>query len=111
MSERPAPTRPGWTTSSVDGQPVFSVSGEIDIATADRLRAHLVQWVDEHADDGPLVLDLSAVTFLDSSGVRALVAAHRADRRQALVLRDPSAPVRAVLDIALGGLLPVETTA
>ncbi len=53
---------------------VVSVAGELDLATAPQLRAYLV----DNTASRPtyLVLDLSAVTFLASSGIRLLLEAH-----------------------------------
>ena len=70
------------------------VAGELDRMTSDRF--------DEAAQSvivgtGPLVLDLSRVRFLDSSGVRSLVKLGLSMRGRALVLREPSDPVMRVL--------------
>lgn len=57
---------------------VISVAGEVDVATAPRLRERL----DEAIDHGPplLVVDLSSVTFIDSMGLGVLIgAAQRVD--------------------------------
>ncbi|WP_217914802.1 STAS domain-containing protein [Miltoncostaea marina] len=53
------------------GRRVYALAGEVDVSVAPGLRERLL----EVAGEGPaeLVLDLSAVEFLDSSGVRALV--------------------------------------
>src|SRR2546423_13457374 len=58
------------------GYPVVTVAGEIDIATAARLRERLF----ELAGGGrPLVADLDQVRFIDSAGLAVLVgAANRA---------------------------------
>ena len=57
------------------GYPVVTVAGEIDIATATRLRERLL----ELAGGRPLVADLDQVRFIDSAGLAALVgAANRA---------------------------------
>ena len=58
------------------GYPVVTIAGEIDIATATRLRERLF----ELAGGGrPLVADLDQVRFIDSAGLAALVgAANRA---------------------------------
>jgi anti-sigma B factor antagonist len=45
-----------------------AVAGEIDLATADAMR----EAIREHLGRGPVLLDLSQVEFMDSSGVRAL---------------------------------------
>ena len=59
------------------GYPIVTVAGEIDIATAARLRERLFELA---ADGRPLVADLDQVRFIDSAGLAALVgAANRAD--------------------------------
>jgi anti-sigma B factor antagonist len=72
------------------------VAGELDRTTAGRFD-EAVQAVIMGA--GPLVLDLSRVRFLDSSGVRSLVKLGLSMRGRALVLREPSPPVMRVLQI------------
>ena len=58
------------------GYPVVTVAGEIDIATAARLRERLSELA---AGGRPLVADLDQVRFIDSAGLAALVgAANRA---------------------------------
>lgn len=57
-------------TQNVDGIAVVIVSGEVDAHTADRLRAE----IDAAVEPGVrLVVDLSAVTFLDSTGLGVFV--------------------------------------
>lgn len=74
----------------------FVVVGEIDAHTA----PCLIDACD--ACVGDLVLDLSAVTFVDSSGLRSLLALReRAAANSAqLVLRDPATPVVRLLELA-----------
>ena len=52
---------------------LVTVAGEVDIATAPQLAEILANA----ANGGDVRVDISAVTFLDSSGLQALVAAHR----------------------------------
>ena len=75
----------------------FALAGELDAHTAPELEATLAT-----TDRGASIrLDLSAVTFLDSSGLRTLVAAHAAREEQGgeLVLLSPSPSVVKLLDI------------
>ena len=76
------------------------IGGEIDLATSKRLATTL----DRYASDGAtaITLDLSHVTFFDSSGVRVLVgAAHgRRESGQAFALARPSTAVRRVLELS-----------
>lgn len=50
---------------------VLTLSGDIDLTSAPDLKRVLAQY------DGSLVIDLSEVTFLDSSGINALVVSRR----------------------------------
>jgi anti-anti-sigma factor len=70
--------------SALNGGHLVSVAGEIDMATAPRFAEALVQFA-----TGSVTVDLSSVTFIDASGVRALIAAQRhIERRQGrLVVR------------------------
>jgi anti-anti-sigma factor len=89
-----------YARSEQAGTPVLAVSGEIDLASAGRFAQELALLVGEEHDTARV--DLSAVTFLDSSGVRELLAANRqaaANGRQ-LLLANPSAACRRVLEIS-----------
>jgi anti-anti-sigma factor len=74
--------------------------GEIDLATAPVVDQQAQALWAEGAEQ--LVLDLSAVTFFDSSGLRLLIrlqtAAHEHPRR-ALLIERCSPPVRRVLEL------------
>ena len=59
----------GWNLERTD-HGAF-VSGEIDIGVADDLREALGRAT--HGAAGPLLFDLSQVTFMDSAGIRALI--------------------------------------
>lgn len=78
---------------------LISVSGEVDLSTTPLLRSALV----EHLDAGrkSLVLDLSEVGFLDSTGLGMLVSLHRRanDEGGSLRLTSVQRPVRRVLQI------------
>ncbi len=56
--------------ASADSAPIV-VRGEIDAATAPALSADLSRAV--ASGSNPIEIDLSAVTFIDSSGLRALI--------------------------------------
>jgi anti-anti-sigma factor len=75
--------------------------GEIDIASAQRLQDAILAET-RSAEETALVVDLSQVSFLDSSGVRLLFRVHRAmieqGRPMALVVPDGT-PVASVLSI------------
>ena len=50
----------------------LALAGELDLANAETLSAQL-----EQTKDGELVLDLSELEFIDSTGIALLVAMHR----------------------------------
>jgi anti-sigma B factor antagonist len=82
--------------SPLEGPDVVVVQGEIDVATASLLSDAI------EVLRGTVTLDLSGVTFMDSSGVRVLLQQHqrREDAGDRLVLAELSQPVRRVLEVA-----------
>ncbi len=81
------------TIRPIDGG--AALVGEIDAHTAGRL----TQAFD---DPGDLVLDLSGVEFVDSSGLRVLIELHQncSQAGGAVVLRTPSPAVRRLLEVS-----------
>lgn len=73
----------------------FAVAGELDVATTGTFDAALSAAPDA---DGPVVLDLSRVTFIDSSGLRCLIRLGLSLRDVGLILRDPSPRVAHLLE-------------
>jgi anti-sigma B factor antagonist len=67
-------------------RPVLVVRGEVDLSTESRLR-DTVSSVLEQGGAGPVILDLSAVEFLSSSGLGHLVALDEEGRRLSRPLR------------------------
>jgi anti-sigma B factor antagonist len=68
-------------TRTTGGVRVVSVTGEIDLATAPAVGAALAERA---SGESALVLDLRETAFLDSSGIRVLVEAHRASQRDGI---------------------------
>jgi anti-anti-sigma factor len=92
---------PDFTTrvETAEGAIVIHVTGEIDIATCERLR----DVIEPHL--GPeqrIVLDLSEVGFADSALLNVLVQARGrlTKDRGSLVLRNPSSAARRILAVA-----------
>ncbi|MEV5891318.1 STAS domain-containing protein [Nonomuraea fuscirosea] len=77
------------TTSRRDGTLLVSVSGELDIATTEQLRSHLLQLLQEagrcSCPEVRLVIELSRLSFIDAAGLGILVAV----QNQALSQRTP----------------------
>jgi anti-anti-sigma factor len=85
-----------------------AVSGEVDLATAPVLRDRLLGVL---GDQGPTTLsvDLAGVSFLDCTGINALIAARNAAAATGRQMRitHPQPIVRQILDLT--GLLDVFT--
>jgi anti-sigma B factor antagonist len=81
-----------------DGVHVVAASGECDLAEAPKLEEALVK-IAERRSSRQVLLDLSDVTYLDSSGIAALWRANVALEiaGSTLVLVAPSEPVRRIL--------------
>jgi anti-sigma B factor antagonist len=87
------------------GEVVVYLEGDLDMQAEERVVAEI-----EAALAGPqrdLVVDLSAVPFLDSSGVRALLRGREAAQRRGVILcvRNPRRIVEEVLRIT--GVAPL----
>ena len=73
------------------GTRVVTVRGEVDVATAPTLGEALDAALDEGS--GPVVVDLSGVTFIDSTGLGVLIAVRKrcldSGRELRVVVSDP----------------------
>jgi anti-anti-sigma factor len=78
---------------------LLEVTGEIDIASASRLISGLNEAVGDC--DKPVVVDLTAVEFMDSTGLALLLNAHRrlARREQGFAVVCADGPVHRVFEI------------
>jgi anti-sigma B factor antagonist len=99
----------GWRSWLGRDRWVVHVRGELDVESGPRLRDFLAAQLAR--ETLPCVVDLSKVTFIDSSGLHALVASLRRaqllGRRFTLVL-DPSGRVQRLLEMTgLGALFEV----
>lgn len=83
----------GFSVEERNGVRVILLRGELDVATARKLADGL-----SALEDSPVVIDLSGLTFIDSSGISVLVREY--NRRGELVLTRPRRNVTRVLRIA-----------
>jgi anti-anti-sigma factor len=86
----------------VEGKAVFAVlSGEIDLHKSPALRTTILELVHKH-DPRKLVLDLSAVPYMDSSAIAVLVEALKKMRKSQgkIYLLAPQPRVKGLLEIA-----------
>ena len=85
-------------TTGANGEPVIVISGDLDLASADAFVDSAAAAV---ADLSVLRLDLSEVTFMDSTGLGALIKVRNAmiERGGSVVLVAASAAVERVLEL------------
>ena len=85
--------------TSRDGVELLSVEGEVDIATAPRLISVMNSAVQEALHS--LVVDLSNVGFMDSTGLALLINAHRrlTRRRKGFAVVCPPGPLWRVFEM------------
>ena len=81
------------------GVAVVALSGDVDLETSPRLRAALLDCVGMKRS---VLVDLSRVSYIDSSGVASLVEAYQAARKSATAfgLVEVSANAMRVLELA-----------
>lgn len=94
-------TRLEVTIREGDGRISVALAGELDLSEAPRVEAELRAI--EERDPATLVLDLRALSFLDSSGLRLVLEADQRAReagRKLVVVKGPDA-VHRVFEIAL----------
>lgn len=93
------------TVSEAADRAIVSLDGELDLATAPQLREQLVTLAEK--DGGDVVVDLTRLAFIDSTGLSVLVMALNRSRAAggSIVLRNPSDSVMRILEIT--GLISV----
>jgi len=92
------PVRLTTRVDTVDGSAVLQVAVDVDLESAAQLREAME---DALGISSRLIVDVGAMTFIDSSGLSALVHAHRLakDAGGSLVVRSPSPMLRRLLTI------------
>lgn len=82
----------GWTS--------MAVQGEVDLATADDLAAAIDEVFSEGSTN--LVVDLNDTAFMDSTGVKTLVMAHRRfeEAGRGFALAAEGGPVSRLIDLS-----------
>jgi anti-sigma B factor antagonist len=97
VTERKEPLRVDVSRTGDDV--VLVLVGELDPHTAPTLRGHIDREVSDST--ATLVLDVAGLLFIDSSGLRVIISAHKemADRGGQLILRSPSGNTQRLLEI------------
>jgi len=94
-----APITLELTVSELDGDTVVRAAGELDVNTAPELREQLARLIAEDARQ--IVIDLTEVSFVDSTALSVLVSALKRLRQADgdLELASPNPSVRRVFEI------------
>ncbi|MFC4588546.1 STAS domain-containing protein [Sphaerisporangium corydalis] len=87
--------------AQVNGLMIITVQGELDMAGKPVLRAGVDHAI--HAGDGPLVIEMSRVSFIDAQGLSALVMCrrHATDSGRLLSLTRVPPKVRRLLRLTM----------
>lgn len=83
-------SRRGASTSEV-----FCLSGDVDLHTVPDLEPKLRAWL---CDSAAPIIDMTDVTFVDSTGLNVLV--RLADEHSPLTLRGVTPPIRRLFDLS-----------
>jgi anti-sigma B factor antagonist len=63
------------TRTDDEGKAVVFISGEVDVSTTPKMKAALAELIE--GGYGRIIIDMSGVQFLDSTGLGALVGAYK----------------------------------
>ncbi len=87
------------TWKEVDGLSVVRLNGRLDITHSDDFENALIAELDREPRD--ILANLSGVTYMSSSGIRALLAIYRHARalERNVYICDPSPAVKKILDV------------
>jgi anti-anti-sigma factor len=86
------------SVSHQNGALVLRAAGEVDLDNAEQLATALRSAAAEPGD--PLVLDLLAVPFMDSSGLKAVLVAYGELGERLVLAVSPGSPVMSLLELA-----------
>ncbi|MCW2985023.1 MAG: anti-sigma-factor antagonist [Conexibacter sp.] len=74
----------------------LALHGELDLGTVDQALGAFEANVDGHPE---VIVDLSGLTFMDSTGIRLLLQLHGRQDGRRVRFADPSPPVARILDL------------
>jgi anti-sigma B factor antagonist len=92
---------------SANGHAVVALAGELDLSSIPMLEGRLLE---ELRDRDSVIVDLTRLTFIDSSGMGVLIKAHRATNGAGglhLVVSDGSQVERVFTIAGMGSALPI----
>jgi anti-sigma B factor antagonist len=92
----PSDLSSGLHVKSLDGNGAFLVEGELDMATVPRLRKLLKEHLPARGD---VILDVSGLSFIDSTGLQEILDLSARLTEGAIVLRNPTPSVRKIIHV------------
>ena len=87
--------------ASTDGIATVSVTGELDVSSVDLFRSAVAEAL---AAGDRIAIDLRELEFIDSSGLKAIVAIHNASESEPFTYQVIAAPPRIHRTFELAGL-------
>ena len=97
-----------FRSAPLEGARVVSIAGELDLSNAPQLEHTIAEAVD--GGQGAVVVDLSAVRYLDSTAVRSLIG-HARGPVSLHLASPPSSRVRRSLELlGIGAVMPLHDT-
>lgn len=91
----------------VGGAVLARLAGEIDLAVADALRSSLEKALDQNAGARKMVINLSGVKYIDSSGLGVLLGRYRRLSREGGGMCIVGAPPQVRKILEMSGLLRI----
>ena len=78
---------------------IIEVSGDLDLDKTDEFRNQVFEAFDK---EHKVVLDMSQVSYIDSSGISVLIESHQKakDQGKEFLILKPSEPVTSIIEIA-----------
>ena len=88
-----------YEVKNVNGAAIVALTGDVDLQTSPAVRQQLLESLEQYKR---IVVDLSAVNYIDSSGVASLVEAFQVSRKKGTVfaLASVSSAAMRVLSLA-----------
>jgi|SRR6476469_6536489 len=87
-----------------DGQPILTMTGDVDIANEQDWRRRGNELLDTHPDLTDLVIDMGGVSFLDSRGMAVLIHLHGKTAARGGKLTLLAVPPRVAKALSVAGL-------
>ena len=88
-----------FNEKNIDSSIVIEVSGDVDLDKTDEFRNQVFEAFDK---EHKVVLEMSQVSYIDSSGISVLIESHQKAQElgKEFLIQKPSEPVTSVIEMA-----------